>query len=69
MALGAEIVDLVRLHLLDNSYQIGGIRQVAVMEYKPGIIDVGILIKVINAVGVEAAGPSLDAVHHITLLQ
>jgi hypothetical protein len=39
------------------------------MEYKPGIIDVGILIKVINAVGVEAAGPSLDAVHHITLLQ
>jgi hypothetical protein len=32
MALGREVVDLVRLDLLDNADQAGGVREVAVVQ-------------------------------------
>jgi hypothetical protein len=32
MALGAEVVDLIRLHLLDDADQVGAIGEIAVVE-------------------------------------
>ena len=42
--------------------------EIAVVQHQPRIGLVGVLVEVINAAGVEAAGPALDAVHHIALL-
>jgi hypothetical protein len=39
------------------------------MQHQVRVLLVGILIEVIDPAGVEAAGPALDPVHHIALLQ
>ncbi len=54
MALGGEVVDLRRLDLLDQADEVGGIPEVSVVEKEAGIGLVGILIKVVDAAGVEA---------------
>lgn len=53
MALGTEVIDFVRLHLLDHPDQIGGIGQVPVMQDQPAVRNMGILIEVIDTVGIE----------------
>ena len=52
MALGPEVVDLIGLNLLDNPNQIGAVGEIAVVEDQPWISLIGILIQVINPVGV-----------------
>jgi hypothetical protein len=69
MALGAQVVNLIGLHLLDDADQVGAVGEIAVMEHQAGIALVGVLVEVIDAAGVEAAGPPLDAVHRIALFQ
>ena len=69
MALGRQIVDLVRLHLLDDPDQVGGIGQIAIVQNKPPVLFMRILVEVIDPVGVEQGGPSLDAVHLIAFFQ
>ena len=69
MALGGQVVDLVRLHLLDDADQAGTVGQVAVVqdELAPGFV--GVLVQVVDAVGVEQAGPALDAMHFVALVE
>jgi hypothetical protein len=69
VTLGAEIIDFIRLHLLDDSNQVGGICEVAVVKDESWVGFMGILIEVINALGVETASPPLDAMDHIALLE
>ena len=69
MALGAKVINLIGLHLLHDPNQVGAVGQVPVVEHQPWILFMGILVKMINPVGVEAAGPALDAVHLVTLLK
>ena len=69
MALSAEVVDLIGLHLLNDSLQVAAVAQIAVVQRQAWIQLVRILIKVIDSGGVEAAGPALDAMHGVTLLQ
>jgi len=74
MALGTEVVDLIGLHLLDDADQVAAVGEIAVVEDEPwGVASggalVGILVEVIDACGVEAAGAALDAMHHIVLLE
>ena len=69
MALGTKVVDLIGLYLLHNPNQVGAVGEVSVVEHEPWICFMGILIEVVNPVGVETAGPSLDAVHLIALLE
>ena len=74
MALGAEVVDLIGLHLLDDPDQVGAVCEVAVVELQLGALAlaaglVGILIEVVDSLGVEAAGPALDAMHAVALFQ
>ena len=51
MALGAEVIDLIGLHLLDDPDQVGAVGEVAVVQHLAGITLVGILIKVIDPSG------------------
>ena len=69
MALGSKVVNLIGLHLLHDPNQVGAVGEIAVVEDQPWILFMGILIQVINPIGVEAATPSLDAVHLIALLE
>ena len=54
MALGCQIVDLVRLHLLDYPDQIFSVCQVAVVQDEVSVFSVWILVQVVHTVSVEA---------------
>jgi hypothetical protein len=69
VALGAQVVDLVGLHLAQDAGQVGGVGQVAVVKVEAGLIGVGVHIEMIDPLGVEGGGAALDAVDLIALLQ
>ena len=69
MALGRQIVDLVRLHFLDDPDQAGGIREIAVMQGEIKSLLVRVVVEVIDAIGVDQRRPALDAVNRIALGQ
>ena len=56
MALGAQVVDLIGLHLLDDPDQVGAGGEIAVVQAQPRITLMGILVEVVDPGGVEAAG-------------
>ena len=65
MAHGAKVVDLVGLGFLHDADEVAGIAQVAVVEFEAGILDVWVLVDVVHPLGVEAAGPALDAMDDV----
>ena len=69
MALGTEVVDLIWLNLLNDPLKVAPIAQVAVVQSQASIQLVWILIVVIDPGGVETAGPALDAMYGIALVQ
>ena len=69
MALGCQIVHLVRLHFLHDADKVAGIAQVAVVQDEVPRAGVRVLIKVVNTVCVKERGAALDAVHLIALVQ
>jgi hypothetical protein len=69
VGLGAQVVDLVRLHLLEDAGQVGTVGQVAVMQHEALVLDVGILVDVIYPLGIQRRGPALDAMDFVTLFE
>ena len=69
VALRAQVVDLVRLHLLHDADQVGGIGQVAVVQDEVAMRLVRVLVQVIHAIGIEQRRAPLDAVDLVALLQ
>ena len=69
VALRAEVVDLVGLGFLDDAHQVAGVGQVAVVQLEAGVFDVGVLVNVIDPLGVEQAGATLDAVHDVAFFE
>jgi hypothetical protein len=69
MALGCQVVDLIRLDLLENTDQVGGIGQISIMKDKVSVVHMGVLIQVVDAVGVEQGSPALDAVDFIAFFK
>ena len=69
MGLCAEVVYLVRLYLLDDASQVGGVGQVAVVEDEPLVVYVRVLIKMIYTLGIERGGAALDAVDFVAFIQ
>ncbi|MPN47678.1 hypothetical protein SDC9_195282 [bioreactor metagenome] len=69
MTLRSKVVDLVGLHLLDDADQVGGIGQVAVVQDQAPAWLVRILVEVIDALGVEGGGTTLDAMDLVALFQ
>ena len=67
VALGGEVVDLIRLNLLDHPQQARGIGHVAVVEGEGQAAIVRLAEEVIDAIGVEQGGAPLDAVDRIAL--
>jgi len=69
MALGAEIVNLVGPHFLNDPAQIGRIRQVAEMQAKANVVFVRVLIEMVDAGRVERGRPPFQTMHAITFLE
>ena len=74
MALGTEVVDLIRLHLLNDPDQVCAVGEVAVVEgelWGLALLTplVRVLVEVIDPAGVETACAPFDAVHLEALLQ
>ena len=69
MRLGCQIIDLIRLHFLDNPDQTAGVSHVTVMQGKLAVIDMGILIQMVDAVCVEKRGAAFDAMDLIAFFQ
>ena len=69
MALGGEVVDFVGLHRLDDADEAGGVGHVPVVQHEASVRVVGILVEVVDAVGVEERGAPLDTVDFLALLQ
>ena len=66
MALRGEVVDLVRLQIVEQLHQVYGIAQVAVMQEHLHAVDVRVGVKMIDPRGVEGTRPANDAVHFVT---
>jgi len=69
MAHGAEVVNLVGLHLLDDADQVAAIGEVAVVQHKVACRHMGVLVQVVNAVGVEAGGATFDAMNLVAFFE
>jgi hypothetical protein len=62
--MGAQVVDLIGLHLLNDPDQVGAVREIPVVEHQERVALMGVLIQVIDPAGVEAAGPPQSALKH-----
>ena len=66
MALGAQVVDFIRLDIVQHIAQSPGIRKISVMQVKTGLL-VRVHIQMINAIRVEQRGPPHDPVDLVAL--
>jgi hypothetical protein len=69
MALGGQVIDFVRLDIVDQMANLPGVAQVAKMEKKTGSVFMRVHIEMVNAPGIEGAGPAYQTMHFITLGQ
>ena len=69
VALRRQVIDFVRLHLLDDPNQVRGVGQIAIMQFEPHVFLMRILIQMIDAIGIERGGAALDAVNRVALGQ
>ena len=69
VALGAEVVDFVGLDLLNDADEVAGVGEIAVVQLEPSLGDMGILINVVDALGVERGGAPLDAVDNVAFFE
>lgn len=69
MALRAKVVDLVWLHLLNGVQKTAGVRQIAVMQNEFSVAEMGVLVEMIDTIGVEQRTTALDAVDLVALAE
>ena len=67
MALGAEVVDLVRLNFLNDANQVASVGQIAVVQLEVSVVNVRVLVDVVYALGVEQRSTAFDAMDDIAL--
>ncbi len=65
MALRRQVIDLLRLNLLNNPNEIGGIGQIAVVKLEAHVFLVRVLVQVVNTVGIKGRCTAFDAMNVI----
>jgi hypothetical protein len=65
MALGAKIIDFVRLDVLQDTRQVRTVGQIPVVQLKPRVIDMGIGVDMVDALRVEQRRAPLDTMNLI----
>jgi hypothetical protein len=66
MALCAQVVDLVWLHLLDDAREVTGVRQITIVQMQFSVVGMGVLVNVVNTVCIEQRCTAFDAVNDVT---
>ncbi len=69
MALGAQIVDLVRLQLVEEFHKRHGISEISVVKEKPGLVKMRVSIDVVDAPGIEGRGAADDAMDFVAFAE
>ena len=69
MTLGRQIVDFVRLNFLDNTDQICGIGKITVVQFESHILLMGILIEMINPIGIKRRSTPFQTMYLIPLFK
>ena len=69
MGLRSQVVNLVRLYFLDNTGQVGRVSQIAIVKNKVTVVDMGILIDMVYALGIERGGAAFDTVNFVAFFQ
>jgi hypothetical protein len=69
MALGGEVVDLVRPGFLHDPDEVRGIRHVAVMQRQARIGDVRVFVDVLDPARIKTGRPALDPVDPVALAE
>jgi hypothetical protein len=69
VALGREVVDLVGLDGLHEADEVGAVGEVAVVQLEARLGIVRVAVEVVDPLRVEGAGPALDAVDQVALLE
>src|ERR1043166_8528418 len=69
MALRRQVVDFFRLDIFNQARHGAGVAQVTVMELEGRLVGMRIGVNVIQAAGVEGAGPANDAMDLVPLGQ
>ncbi len=68
MALCAEIINFIRLRFLNDTDEVTGVAQVAIVQLEVGVLNVRVLVDMVDTLGVEQGRTALDAVHDVALL-
>src|SRR5262249_21328782 len=69
MTLGCEIVNLVRLSVLDDADQIRRICHVAIMKNKPYFLVMEVLIEMVDTACIERGGTTFYAMDNISFIK
>ncbi len=69
MGLGAQVINLVGLHILEYPRQVGRIGQIAVMEDETLIPRMRVFVDMVDPLRVELRRTALDAVHFVSLFK
>jgi hypothetical protein len=67
MALGTEVINLIRLQAIEQLDEVHGIGQIAVVEKETDAVDVRVLVKMIDPPGIKGAGAPDNSVDLIAL--
>jgi hypothetical protein len=67
MALGSEVVYLIRLDIIDKTRKLTRIGKVAIMEEKLCTFGMGICVDMVNSSGVKGTGSTDEAMNFISL--
>ncbi len=69
MGLRSEVINFIRLGLLDDADEAGAICHVAMVQKKTHAFFMAILIQVVDAVGIEQRGAPLQAMHDVAFVE
>ncbi len=69
MALRAQVVDFIGLHLLHDAGEVGGVCQITVVQDEALVLHMRVFIDMVHPLGVEQRRAALDAVDLVTLLK
>src|SRR6266478_762718 len=69
VALSAEIVNLIRPYGLNHANEVGRIGQISVVKHQSAALRVGVFVQMVDSIGVERGGSTLDAMDLVTFGQ
>ena len=67
--LRAEVIDFVGFAIADDSPQVYGVEQIAVVKVEANVLFVSVLVEVVDTLGRKDARPAHDAMHFVPLVE